>query len=275
MTPRLSLNHVTVKTTRLPEIFDLLAESGIQSIGLWREPVAKLGTELVLRGLRAAGLEVSSYTTGGFTVAPTTGGDPTAVDEVRRSLDEAAELGARTVVIRAGGLPAGSRDLENARRGVEDAIAELEPHAASSGVPLALEPLHPLFAADRGVVVTLDSALDIVESFSSNSVGVALDVYNSWWDPGLVAAIARAAGRIKVVQIADWRVPLEANPLHSRAMMGDGSIDFGPILSALQLGGYRGDFEVEIFNEKVWGADPRKVIMLAKARFETQISSLF
>lgn len=272
MTARLSVNHATVKTTPLLRTFELLAECGIRSIGLWREPVTKLGTDVVLRGLRSAGLSVSSYTTGGFVIAPVPGGDRVPVDEVRRSLDEAAELGAHAVVIRAGGLPVGSRDLQAARRGVAAAIAELEPHAASSGVPLALEPLHPLFAADRGVVVTLGNALDIVEPFGSRSIGVALDVYNSWWDPDLVAAVARGADRIKVVQVADWKVPLENNPVHSRAMMGDGSVDFGSILTALRAGGYNGAVEVEIFNEALWDADPRSTIALANERFEAGIA---
>src|SRR5690606_28603093 len=167
-----------------------------------------------------------------------------------------------------------SRDIEGARRDVAEMIAAAAPHAAQIGVPLALEPLHPMVAADRGVVVTLDSALDIVAAFDSRVIGVALDVYNSWWDPRLIAAISRAADRIKVVQLSDWKVPFEANPLHSRAMIGDGSIDFAPVFAALQANGYVGDIEVEIFNEALWSADAGHIVSLVKDRFAVLSSAL-
>lgn len=271
---QLSLNHATIRDTPLPKMFDLLVEAGISSVGLWREHVTAQGTRVVLRGLLNSGLRVSSYTTGGFVVAPLRSSLATDADELRRSLDDAAELGAGAVVIRGGGIPVGSRNLEGARQGVAEVIAAVEPHAASAGVPIALEPLHPMVVADRGVVVTLDSALDIVEAFDPGVIGVVLDVYNSWWDPRLIETTTRAADRIKVVQIADWKVPFEANPVHSRAMIGDGSIDFAPVLTALRTNGYGGDVEVEIFNESLWAEDPRRVISQVKERFKEITSTL-
>lgn len=232
------------------------------------------GITAVLRSLSRTGIRVSSYTTGELAVAPVPGCETTAIDDIRRGLDEAAELGAKAVIVRAGGLPRGSRNVEGARRGVAEAMAALEPYAASVGVPLALEPLHPMFASDRGVVVTLDNALEIVEPIQSTYLGVALDLYNSWWDPQLLRAISRAGDRIKVVQLADWKVPLEVNPVYSRVMIGDGSIDYGPIFGALREAGYTGDIEVEIFNQLLWATQARKVVALVNSRFQEHISPL-
>jgi sugar phosphate isomerase/epimerase len=166
-----------------------------------------------------------------------------------------------------GGLPHGSRDLPAARARVAEGIARLAPVAGDHGVRLALEPMHPIFTADRGVLATLAEALDIAEQFPVEQVGVVVDSFHVWWDPQLETQVARAGERIASVQVCDWITPLPADSLLSRGMMGDGHIDFRHHLDLVTRAGYTGDIEVEIFNADVWAADPDAVVTLMKQRY--------
>lgn len=265
--PRLSLNQATIKYASLPDALRVTADAGIGGIGLWREPVAELGLDESVRRVADSGLRFSSLCRGGFFTAE---GEAraAALDDNRRAIDETAALAAAgapgsaaVLVLVAGGLPGGSRDLPGARERVRDAIGALEPYARDAGVVLAVEPLHPMFAADRAVVSTLGQALDIAEQFDAASVGVVVDTYHVWWDPQLFAQVERAGRgcRIASYQVCDWITPLPADVLLGRGMMGDGHIDFGPVTRAVADAGYAGDIEVEIFNEQIWAAPASEV----------------
>ncbi|MUL44153.1 sugar phosphate isomerase/epimerase [Streptomonospora sp. PA3] len=260
---RLSLNQKTVDNWSLPEAVQGCLRAGIGAIGLWREPAAETGIARSARLVREAGLRVSSYCRGGFL----TGYDRTAaLEENRRAIDEAAELGAPCLVMVVGGLPEGDRDLVGARARMAEAVAELAPYAAERGVCLALEALHPMFCADRAVLSTLGQALDIAELFPVGQVGVVVDTYHVWWDPRVYQEIARAGERIASFQVCDWVLPLPADPLLGRGMVGDGHADIPALHRAVDAAGYTGDIEVEIFNADVWAADPDAVLATVTRR---------
>ena len=103
-------------------------------------------------------------------------------------------------------------------------------------------------------------------------VGVVVDTFHVWWDPDVWRQIARAGDRIASFQVCDWITPLPADTLLARGMMGDGHIDFPPLLAAVDAAGYTGDIEVEIFNADVWAADPDDVLGRLKDRYETLIA---
>lgn len=253
---RMSLNQATVKHATLSEALDVAVAADFPSIGLWREPVADMGLVATTRAVQAAGLRVSSLCRGGFfTVEPGAERDA-ALEDNRRALDEAATLGAPVLVLVAGGLPPGSRDLAGARDRVADAIETLVPYAADAGVALAIEPLHPMYAADRAVVSTLDQALDIAAPFDAQHVQVVVDAFHVWWDPNLASAIARAGheGRIGSYQVCDFVTPIAADALLSRGIPGDGHIDFAALTQMVRDAGYTGDIETEVFRQDVWDA---------------------
>lgn len=264
---RLSLNQKTVNSWSLPEAVAGCVRAGIPAIGVWREPLHEIGVARARALIDAAGLRVSSLCRGGFLTTADPAARRTALADNRAAIDEAAGLGTDTLVLVVGGLPAGSRDLPGARSRVADAVAELAPYAARCGVRLALEPMHPLYAADRGVLSTLGQALDLAERFPADQVGVVVDTFHVWWDPQVAPQIARAADRICSFQIGDWITPLPADTLLSRGMMGDGHIAFRPLRRAVEAAGYRGDIEVEIFNADLWADDPDRVVELTKARY--------
>ncbi|WP_416483624.1 sugar phosphate isomerase/epimerase family protein [Streptomyces sp. CL12] len=260
---------MTVKQLSLPELVGACAEFGIGKVGLWRAPVQAYGVPEAAALVRSAGLEVTTLCRGGFLAAVDPGERAAALADNRRAVEEAAALGTDTLVLVSGGLPAGSKDLGAARERIADALAELAPYAGSHGVRLAIEPLHPMFAADRCVVSTLAQALDLAERFPAHQVGVAVDTYHIWWDDQAPAGIARAGaqGRIHTFQLADWTTPLPAGVLNGRGQIGDGAIDMREWRGYVEAAGYTGPIEVELFNDELWARDGREVLKETAARF--------
>jgi sugar phosphate isomerase/epimerase len=265
-TERLSLNQITTRQWSLPEAVRGCVEAGIPAIGLWRDKVAETGLARSAKLVRDAGLAVSSLCRGGFLTAADPALRRTALADNLRAIEEAAELGTDTLVMVVGGLPDGSRDLASARSRVRDAFAELAPLAGDFGVRLAIEPLHPMFCADRAVVSTLGQALDLAEQFPARQVGVVVDSYHVWWDPQLAEQIARAEGRIASYQVCDWTLPLPADALLGRGHVGDGHIDFRTLTDRVAAAGYLGYVEVEIFNEEVWNTPGEETLRTVVAR---------
>ncbi|MFG3406707.1 sugar phosphate isomerase/epimerase family protein [Streptomyces sp. NPDC048142] len=254
---RLSINQETLKQWSLPELAEGCAKAGIGKVGLWRAPVQAYGVERAARLMSDAGLTVTSLCRGGFLAASDPAERARALDDNRAAIDEAAALSTDTLVLVSGGLPPGSRDLHGARERVAEALAELAPYAATRGVRLAVEPLHPMYASDRCVVSTLGQALDLAERFPAEQVGVVVDTYHLWWDDRAPAQIARAGagGRIHSFQLADWITPLPAGVLLGRGQLGDGSVDFRAFRRQVESAGFDGPIEVEIFNEALWARD--------------------
>ncbi|MGH3643004.1 MAG: sugar phosphate isomerase/epimerase family protein [Mycobacterium sp.] len=256
---------MTTKGFRLGEAVQTAAAAGLPAVGLWRDRVAEAGVDNAAKMVRDYGLRVSSLCRGGFLTG--LGDRAEALDDNRRAIDEAATLGAPELVMVVGGIP--DRDLVGSRRRLAERLADLVPYAAQREVRLALEPLHPVFCADRAVISTLGQALALAAPHPAEAVGVVVDTYHVWWDPALEAGIAAAGeqGRISSFQVCDWLVPMASDPLVSRGMMGDGVIDFSAIATLVAAAGYRGDVEVEIFNEAVWATDGRTVIDTMKQRY--------
>jgi sugar phosphate isomerase/epimerase len=245
---RFSLNQATTKRWPMEDTVAGCVAAGVPGIGLWRDQVADYGLERTAALVRSAGLAVTTLCRGGFFTA-----DGWREDNLR-AIDEAVTLGAPVLVLVSGGLPAGSRDIDGARKQVGDAIAALVPHAQAAGVQLAIEPLHPMFASDRCVIATLGNALDIAEPFPADAVGVAVDTYHLWWDDQVWAQLARAgaAGRIACFQLADWITPLPEGVLLGRGLPGTGCVELRRFREAVDAAGYDGPIEVEVFHEDVW-----------------------
>ena len=267
----LSMNLATTRGAwGFAEAVDGCLKHGITAISPWRDQVEAIGLAEAVRIVEANGLRVTGLCRGGMFPADTPEGRQKNIDDNLRAIDEAAALHADCLVLVVGGLPGSSKDIAGARQMVADGIAAMLPHARACGVPLAIEPLHPMYAADRACVNTIDQALDICEALGEG-VGVAIDVYHVWWDPNLAAAIARA-GRLKRIlahHICDWLVPT-TDLLLDRGMMGDGVIDLKAIRAMIEAAGYHGPQEVEIFSRDNWWKRPGdEVVRTCLERFET------
>lgn len=266
---RLSLNSATTKKWTLPEVVAGCVRAGIPAVGPWRDIVAAYGLAESAQLIRDAGLRVSSLCRGGFLTAADAEGQTAALADNRTAIEEAVALGTTELFLVVGGLAPGEKDVVAARQRVADRLKDLVPFAVEHGVRLVLEPLHPMYAADRALISTLGQSLDLAAPYDPAAVGVAVDTFHVWWDPDLKAQIERAGReqRIASYQICDFNLPIAADALLSRGMMGDGVIDFATIGSWVRDAGYTGDIEVEIFNQEIWDADGDSVLSTLKERY--------
>ncbi len=263
----LSINTATVRRQRgaevpLDQIIDQCNRHRVRAISPWRDQVAAVGLKRIAAQLKAYDIALSGYCRGGFFPAADAAGLRAALDDNRVAIDEAVELAAPCLVLVVGALPGGLagqpayKDLARARGEVHDGIAASLEYARSVGLPLAIEPLHPMQAADRACINTLEQALDLCDELDpgqTGALGVAVDCYHVWWDPKLEAQIARAgaAGQLLAYHVCDWLTPTR-DLLSDRGMMGDGVIELKKIRGWMEAAGFAGFCEVEIFSERDW-----------------------
>ena len=260
---RLSFNQMTADPWSLDEAVRNCSISDVPYIGVWRH---KIGGDAAKASIliRNAGLRVSSLCRGGWFSAPTVDERRKRIADNRVAIEEAALLGAPVLVNVSG--PANGQTLQDARATVLDGLLEVLPDAEKAGVVLGIEPLHPMYAAERSVVVTLRQANDLVERLSSRAAGVVVDAFHVWWDPEVMDQIERARGKIVGFHVSDWPVPLPGI-LMGRAMMGDGVIELRQLRQAVDAVGYSGPIEVEIFNEEIWKTANDELLKRIRMRF--------
>lgn len=272
---RLSLNQYTTQRWSVAEAADGCARAGLGWIGLWRDKVAEQGLAESAKLVREAGLKVSSLCRGGMFPAGSAAERQKRLEDNFRAVDECVALETDTLVLVCGGLH--SKDIREARGMVYDGVAALIPYARANGVRLGVEPLHPLYAADRNVVVTLEQAnsfaLSLNHAAGGRTVGVVIDAFHVWWDPNVYREIARASGHIFGFHVCDWITPLP-DMLKGRGMMGDGWIELRALREAVDAAGYSGPIECEIFNEALWDTPGDEVLALVKTRYLEHVAPI-
>ncbi len=277
----LSVNSATVrKQLALPDMIEACARRGIGIIDPWRDQVQAAGLDAIARQLKDAGIALSGYCRGGFFPAADAAGLAAALEDNRRAVDEAKALGAPCLVLVVGSLPGAlagkpvSKDIALARAQVLDGIAATLDYARGVGMPLALEPLHPMQAAERACVNTLEQALDICDALDpgrTGALGFALDAYHVWWDPKLSAQIARAGReRLLAYHVCDWLVPTR-DLVNDRGMMGDGIIELRKLRALVEGAGYAGPIEAEIFSDSWWSRPADEVLDTCIERYRTVV----
>lgn len=265
----LSINTATLRKQHgvevpLNTLIDQCAAAGVRAISPWRDQVASVGLNKIAAQLRALDIGLSGYCRGGFFPAPDKAGLQAALDDNRRAIDEAKTLDAPCLVLVVGALPgalggqAAYKDIARARGEVREGIAASLDYAREVGMPLAIEPLHPMQAAERACINTLEQALDLCDALDpdqSGMLGVALDAYHTWWDPKLEAQITRAGDarntRLLAYHVCDWLTSTR-DLLNDRGMMGDGVIELKKIRGWVEKAGFAGFSEVEIFSSLDW-----------------------
>jgi sugar phosphate isomerase/epimerase len=262
---RLSLNQMTTDQWSVREAIEGCVRHRVPGIAFWRHKIAQTGLAETARMVKDAGLTVSSLCRGGMFPALTAAERQGKIDDNKLAIDEAATLGTEVLVLVCG--PAPDSDIDGARHMVEDGIAAVKSHADARGVKLGIEPLHPMFAGDRSVVVSLAQANGMAERLG---VGVVIDVYHVWWDPDVYAQIERAKGYILGFHVNDWIVPLP-DMLKGRGMMGDGKIEIKRLREAVDRAGYQGPIEVEIFNQKLYDMPGDDLMKLMVERYEATV----
>jgi sugar phosphate isomerase/epimerase len=258
---RAVLSQGTFLTVPADEFADAAAFAGFDALDVWRHAPGFGSVSTMGTAARRAGLSVHAVCRGGYLVES----DQQAADAASlQSLDDAAELGAAHLVVVVGPVTHSARaTLERAARVLE----VLLPEAEDRGVALALEPFHPMFAAEKSALVTLRAALSMVEAFDSRWVGIAADSYHLWWDPDLAVELARADGRILAVHLSDWLVPT-INLARGRGVPGEGVIDLAGFVATARDAGYAGPLEVEVLTDRFDGHPARSTARLLRSSIE-------
>jgi len=251
---RLAIHSITTKPWDLQTAVMKYKDAGVRGISIWKEAYEALGAKKAGQLAHSAGLDVVSLIRGGFFVHPVKEEREVRIARNLSMIHEAAELGAPHIVLVCGAHP--NVRIEEARRQVAEGISEILPAAERERIKLAIEPLHPMYAADRSVINTLSEALDLCDYFESSHVGIVVDVYHTWWDPELHVQIERAGrgNRIFAFHVCDWKTPLE-DMLEDRGLMGEGNIDIPSIRKTVEKAGFSGFVEVEIFSRRYWALD--------------------
>ena len=248
---KLCIHTITTKPWPIEVAAKKYAHAGVKGISVWRSAVEDKNITEISRLIRNEGLEIVSYVRGGFFPHHTVEGRRKAIDENKRIIDEAAELGAPLIVLVCGADP--KQSLSESRKQIIDGIAAVLPHARDNGIKLAIEPLHPMYADNRSAINTLKQANDACEQLATDWVGVAVDVYHVWWDPDLEKEIQRC-GKMKKIfafHICDWKTPT-TDILNDRGLMGEGCIPIPRIRDWVENAGFNGFHEVEIFSNTYW-----------------------
>ncbi|HOF19710.1 MAG TPA: sugar phosphate isomerase/epimerase family protein [Bacteroidales bacterium] len=251
---RLCIHTITVKPWNIGEIAANFSSAGVKGITVWRDTLAGRDIRQTGRMLRDHGLSIVSLCRGGFFPSADRARRRAAIDDNRKAIEEAHELGTDLIVLVCGADP--SQSLEDSRKQIHDGIASVLPDAESAGVRLAIEPLHPMFADTRSAINTLAQANDLAEILESPSAGVAVDVYHLWWDPDLEKEIKRSGknGKLFAYHVSDWKSPT-VDMLNDRGLMGEGCIPLKKIRSWVEDSGFSGFIEVEIFSDIYWSRD--------------------
>jgi sugar phosphate isomerase/epimerase len=268
----LSINQATTRPQwSLEQAIAGYAKQGVRGIAVWRDKLAECGVKQAATALKAAGMTVTGLCRGGMFPAADKAGRQAAIDDNKRAIDEAVGIGAQCLVLVVGGLAPGSKDIAAARSQVRDGIAALLPYARAANMPVAIEPLHPMYAADRACVNTMKQANDLCDELGEG-LGIAVDVYHVWWDPELEREIRRAGkSRIFAFHVCDWLVPT-TDLLLDRGMMGDGVIDIRRIRGWVEEVGYDGFAEVEIFSANTWWKRaPEDVVRICEERHRSVV----
>jgi len=251
---KLCIHTITTKPWSIEESAKNYAASGVKGITVWRDALIDRSIKKTGEMLRQHDLTVVSLCRGGFFPGRELNKRIAALDDNRRAIDEAFELGTKMIVLVCGADP--SQSLEDSRKQIHDGIAAILPEAQSAGVKLAIEPLHPMYADTRSAINTLAQANDMTEALNSPFVGVAVDVYHLWWDPDLEKEIERCGknNALLAFHICDWKSPT-IDMLNDRGLMGEGCIPIRKIRSWVEATGFKGFNEVEIFSTGYWKMD--------------------
>jgi len=267
---RLAIHTITNKPWSLAECIYAYKKIGIPALSVWRNVIEPLGAKEAGQMLRDSGLKVPALIRGGFFTSTDASVRQATLDDNRRCIDEACEIGAEMVVLVVGATP--GLALAEARKQVADSIHSILPHAQAANVKLAIEPLHPMYAADRSCINRIKEARQICEQLHHSMLGIALDVYHTWWDPDLEQEIAHASRQktLFAFHVCDWRVPTR-DFLNDRTLMGKGCIPLKTIRQWVDLAGFTGPIEVEIFSDEYWAMDQTRYLEMIRDAWLTQL----
>ena len=266
---KLCIHTMTTRPWTIEECIRNYSGAGIHGITIWRNVLENKNLKTVKILLDDFGMNVVSLCRGGFFPSVSSVKRQSALDDNLLAIEQAVNIGAPLIVLVCGSER--EQSLEKSRDQIRESISRILPVAEKAGIKLAIEPLHPMYAADRSAINTIKQANDMADNINSPNVGVAVDVYHLWWDPDLKHEINRCAksDHLFAFHVCDWKVPT-LDFLNDRGLMGEGCIDIPEIRSWVENDGFNGYNEVEIFSNIHWAEDQFKYIERIKQAYLTK-----
>jgi len=262
---RLAISELTTFRWSFEEDVARYQAAGVPAIGVWRQKLADVGDEKGAELLADSGLVVSSLQwAGGFTGSEGRSHEESLTD-ARQAIVTAAAIKAGCLIIHSGAR--GVHTHNHARRLFRQALDKLLPLAEERGIALALEPMNSDCGGEFTFLNCFDETLELVASYNSAGIGIALDTYHWGHQPLLLDRLPELAPRLALVQLGDARQP-PAKGEPNRCQLGDGLIPLREIVHRLTAEGYDGFFEVELMGEEIEAADYREVIARSVQTFQ-------
>jgi len=256
---QLAIHTFTNQPWSIGECIENYARAGIGGISIWRETIAGENLKKVRKHLDHSGLTPVSLVRGGFFTGKTKADRNSALKTNLTAIKEADALGLPMIVLVCGATPGQSPD-ENLDQ-IEKGIRALIPKAEATGIKLAIEPLHPMYAADRSAVASLRDANLLAQRINHPLVGIAIDTFHVWWEINLEAEIKSCAenGHLFAFHICEFKSDFE-HPLLDRGLPGEGVNATPRILKLVRSAGFTGLTEVEIFSRKYWAMNQHQFL---------------
>lgn len=256
---KLCIHTQTTKPWTLEECIINFASAGVKGISIWRHLLEGKDLDKIKLLLDSNQMDVVSLVRGGFFPSVDPKKRLSAIEDNQLAIEQASALGAPLVVLVCGAEP--KQSLESSRQQIKEGITALIPLAEKRKVKLAIEPLHPMYGAEKSAILTLGQANEMCELIDSPWVGIAIDVYHLWWDDQLKNEIIRCGKNKNILafHICDWRINT-IDLLTDRGLMGEGCIDIKKIREWIEAAGFDGYNEVEVFSERLWSGDQKQYL---------------
>jgi sugar phosphate isomerase/epimerase len=242
MHPEISINSLSFAPAPLDKLADKVARIGARAITPDIEQVLAFGATATALVFRDAGLETAALTHRAFAFA-TPDDVSVAHERLARTIDVAAEIGARSIVMTTGGR--GLFSWADATDRFAEAIAPCTAKALAAGIALGLEPTSHLYA-EASIAHRLS---DTVRIARKAGISVVVDLFACWFDADIDAAITEAAPLTALVQVSDYIYGDRGLPC--RAVPGDGALPLDRLIPAIVGAGYRGYFDLEIVGPRL------------------------
>ncbi len=267
MLNRLAINETTTFGWQLDQEVEAFLAAGIHAMGVWRAKLSDFGTEKGIELLADSGIAVSSLMwAGGFTGDVRTHQE--SIDDAVEAVHLAASLHADCLILYSG--PQAGHIRRQAERLVDSALHAILPVAESSGVVVALEPVHQAVAFQSSFWTQLQQVVDVLRRFDSPHLRLVLDTYHMMDEPRLVERLAEIVDSIALVQLSDARQPPRDE--QNRCPLGDGCVPLREIVRELLRRGYSGFFEVELHGEDCEALDNNDLIQRSIEAYKKLVS---
>jgi sugar phosphate isomerase/epimerase len=260
---RLSINELTTLRWSFEEDVLNYRAAGITAMGVWRGKLADYGEERGIELLAEHRMAVSNLLwAGGFTGSE---GPSHAemIDDAAAAIELAAALDAGCLVLYSGGRVL--HTARHSRRMFKDALKHLDPIAADLGVTLAIEPMHAAVAEPCTLITSIDEALGAIAAANCRATKLVFDTYHLGHGGISRQEIIEVAPHVAVVHLADSRGKPDGE--QNRCRLGTGILPLAEIVGALAVGGFRGDYDVELFGEDVEWLDYAELISHSQRMF--------